>query len=147
MTPAGNYPLQNPFAPPSYNGLPDASPEGYVDIDFSYVYDVVLTASQTLLAQSVSTTNDADFEIRAIVIAFSTGTFRVRFSDSQGYYISNSMVESANILGDASSPMPVFPGLLIPAGGQIGIDIQDTSGSGNTIEILFRGVKRYRGLK
>ena len=39
-----------------------------------------------------------------------------------------------------------FPASLIPAGGRIGIDIQDTSGAQNTIELLFRGVKRYRGM-
>lgn len=136
--------LTNPLAPDAVNGMNNASPPNTVDVDFSYVYDVVLTASQFLQNQSVATTNDADFEWRATVISFSTGSFNVRFSDSQGYYLSNSLVASANILGDASSPDPVFPGILIPAGGKIGIDIQDTSGSGNTIQIVFRGVKRYR---
>jgi hypothetical protein len=136
--------LYNPFAPPSYTGLNDASPQGYVDVDFIYPYDVTLTANQFLRDQSIPTTNDADFEWRAIVISLATGTFNVRFADSQGYYLSNGMIASANILGDASSPYPVFPGILIPAGGRIGVDIQDTSGAPNTIEILCRGVKRYR---
>lgn len=136
--------LVNPYAPPAYNGFNDAAPLGFVDVDFTYPYDVVLTANQFLRDQSISTTNDADFSWRAIVIAYSTGTFNVRFADSQGYYISNGMIVSANILGDAASPYPIFPEILIPAGGRIGIDIQDTSGSGNTIELLCRGVKRYR---
>ena len=136
--------LVNPYAPPSYNGFNDAAPLGFVDVDFTYPYDVVLTGNQFLRDQSISTTNDADFSWRAIVIAYSTGAFNVRFADSQGYYLSNGMIVSANILGDASSPYPIFPEILIPAGGRIGIDIQDTSGSGNTIELLFRGVKRYR---
>lgn len=137
-------PQINPLAPPAYNGLPDNSPEGYVDVDFSYVYDVVLTANQVLTDQAVSTMNDADFAMRAVFISYSTGTFNVRFSDSQGYYLSNGLIASANLLGDASSPMPIWPEILIPAGGRIGIDITDTSGAGNTIEIVFRGVKRYR---
>ena len=136
--------LTNPLAPDVVNGFNPASPTGAVDVDFSYVYDVVLTGNQFLQNQSVATTNDADFEWRATVISFATGAFNIRFSDSQGYYLSNTLVASANILGDASSPDPVFPGILIPAGGKIGIDIQDTSGGGNTIEIVFRGVKRYR---
>ena len=136
--------LVNPFAPPPYNGFNDAAPLGFVDVDFTYPYDVVLTGNQFLRDQSMSTTNDADFSWRAIVGAFSTGAFNVRFADSQGYYLSNGMIASANILGDASSPYPIFPEILIPAGGRIGIDIQDASGSGNTIELLFRGVKRYR---
>jgi hypothetical protein len=134
----------NPYASPVDNGLNPAAPRDYVDVDFTYPYDVVLTASQFLRDQTVSTTNDADFAWRAIVLAFSTGSFNLRLADSQGYYLSNGMLASANLLGDASSPFPVFPEILIPAGGRIGIDIQDTSGNGNTIEILFRGVKRYR---
>lgn len=134
----------NPYAPPVYNGFNDASPPGYVDVDFTYPYDVTLTPNQFLRDQSVSTTNDADFEVRGIVIAYSTGAFNIRFADSQGYYLSNSMVVSANLIGDAASPSVLFPGLLIPAGGRIGIDIQDTSGNTNVIQILFRGVKRFR---
>lgn len=134
----------NPFAPPSYNGLNPAAPQGYVDVDFIYPYDVNLTASQFLRDQSISTTNDADFAWRAIVIAFATGAFNIRFADSQGFYLSNGMIASANLIGDAASPYPVFPEILIPAGGRIGIDIQDTSVAGNTIQLLCRGVKRYR---
>ena len=136
--------LVNPFAPPAYNGFNDSAPLGFIDVDFTYPYDVTLTANQFLRDQSVSTTNDADFEVRALVSAFSTGPFNLRIADSQGYYISNGMIVSANILGDASSPYPFFPGLLIPAGGRIGIDIQDTSGTTNVIQLLMRGVKRYR---
>ena len=143
MSPSSKL-LVNPYAPPVYNGFNDASPLGFIDVDFTYPYDVTLTANQFLRDQSISTTNDADFSWRAIVIAFSTGPFNIRFADSQGYYISNGMIVSANILGDAASPFPVFPEILIPAGGRIGIDIQDTSGSTNVIEILCRGVKRYR---
>lgn len=134
----------NPYAPPAYNGFEDASPKGYVDVDFVYPYDVVLTALQFLRDQSISTTNDADFAWRALVIALATGTFNIRFADSQGFYLSNGMIASANLIGDAASPYPVFPEILIPAGGRIGIDIQDTSNAQNTIEILCRGVKRYR---
>lgn len=134
----------NPFAPAVDNGLNNASPLNYVDVDFTYPYDVTLTADQFLRDQTISTTNDADFAWRALVIAFSTGAFNVRFADSQGYYLSNGMIVSANLQGDAASPYPVFPEILIPAGGRIGIDIQDTSGNTNVIELLCRGVKRYR---
>jgi len=135
--------LSNPYAPPAYNGFNDASPLGFVDVDFGYIYDVTLTAGQFLRDQTLATTNDADFAWRAIVLK-SDGSFNVRFADSQGYYLSNGMVASANLQGDAASPYAVFPEILIPAGGRIGIDIQDTSGGTNIIQILFRGVKRYR---
>ena len=136
--------LSNPFAPPCYNGLNPCTPEGYVDVDFTYVYDVVLTALQNLPNQILATTNDADFCWRATFIAVNTGAFAVRFYDSQGYAISNGYIFNGNIQGDASAPYPMFPEIIIPAGGKIGIDIVDASGAGNTIEIIFRGVKRYR---
>jgi hypothetical protein len=136
--------LVNPFASPSYNGMNNAAPEGYVDVDFTYPYDVVLTADQFLRDQSISTTNDADFCWRGLVLGFSTGAFNVRFADSQGFYLSNGMIASANILGDPASPYPVFPEIIIPAGGRIGVDIQDTSDATNTIQLLLKGVKRFR---
>lgn len=134
----------NPLAADITNGYNDAAPGTAVDYDFTYVYNVVLTGNQFLQNQSVVTTNDADFLWLGTIVASATGTFNVRFSDSQGYYFSNTLIASANIQGDASSPDPVFPSHMIIAGGRIGIDIQDTSGSGNTIQLLFRGIKRYR---
>lgn len=137
-------PTVNPYAAPVYNGiLPDA-PEGYVDVDFTYTYDVVLTALQVLNGQAISTTNDADFAWRGIIVAFNTGAFTIKFYDSQEFALSNAPIQSSNLVGDASSPFPIFPEILIPAGGRIGIDITDTSNAGNTVEILCRGVKRYR---
>lgn len=135
---------RNPLAPDVANGFNDVSPAGYVDAAFSYVYDVVLQALQALQNQSLVTTNDADFLWAATIISFATGAFNVRFADSTGYWISNSMVASANILGDPSSPDPLFPSLIIPAGGRIAIDITDTSNAVNTIQIRFVGLKRYR---
>ena len=136
--------LVNPFASPSYNGIMPNTPQGYIDVDFTYPYDVQLSANQFLRDQSISTTNDADFAWRALVIGDSTGPFNVRFADSQGFYLANGMIASANILGDPSSPYPVFPEIIIPAGGRIGVDIQDTSDATNTIQLLLKGVKRFR---
>lgn len=136
--------LPNPAAPPVYNGFNDASPQGFSDVSFDYVYDVTLTALQQLNDQTLSITNDADFVWRAMVMNEFTSTFSVRFSDSQGYYLSNGFIANANLQGDAASPYPLMHEIIIPAGGRIGIDIKDTSNATNTIQILFRGVKRYR---
>lgn len=136
--------LINPFAPPAYNGLNPAAPEGYVDVDFEYVFDIVLTGNQNLPNQVQPTLNDSDFAWRAVIINSNTGAFSVRFSDSQGYQLSSGYVLSANLQGDAASPYPIFPEIIIPAGGKIGLDLIENSGLTNTIEIGFRGVRRYR---
>jgi hypothetical protein len=46
--------------------------------------------------------------------------------------------------GTFSVQWPMFPEIVIPAGGRIGIDIQDLSAAPNTVQLAFRGVKRYR---
>lgn len=137
-------PLPNPMAPPVYSGIPDGAPPGYVDIAFDYTYDRVLTALQALTNETISINQDADFEWRGTVINFATGAFLVRFYDSQGFALSNGLIASANIVGDAASPSPMLPPIMIPAGGRISLDIVDISNAGNTIQIVFRGVKRYR---
>jgi hypothetical protein len=135
----------NPLAPPAYNGLSGDYPYGYVDVDFTYVYNVTLAANQFLRDQVLALSTDADFVWRALIAASQTGVYSVRFSDSQGYYLSNGMIPNANFLyGTVPVPYPVFPEIVLPAGGRIGIDIQDLSGAQNSIELTFRGVKRYR---
>ena len=135
----------NPFAPPAYNGLIGGYPSGYVDVDFTYVYDVVLTNAQALRDQSVPIMSDADFEWRALIQAAATGVYAIRFSDSQGYYLSNGFLLNNNFLiATVPIPFPVSPGVLFPQGGRIGIDITNLTAVNNTIQLLFRGVKRYR---
>jgi hypothetical protein len=133
----------NPYAPPAYNGIGQLDvPGGYKDQSFDYVFNVTLTASQVLQTQ-LSVENDADFPWRATVINLFTGAFSVRFSDSDDYWLSSGRIINTNIQGNPSSPYPEFPEVIIPAGGKIGIDIADLSVAENTIQILFRGVKRF----
>lgn len=135
--------LGNVYAPPGYAGLGSAGPQ-YVDLDYTYVYDVVLTANQVLPDQQVPLQTDAEFEWRVVIKASATGAFSFRFSDSQGFQLSSGYLNSSVLdSGGAANPFPIFPSLLFPKGGRIGVDIADLSGAGNTIQLLFRGVKRY----
>ena len=134
----------NPYAPPVYNGIGQASvPAGYRDVSFDYVYNPAVLTANLVRQDQLSIDNDADFCWRAIVINAFTGIFAVRFSDSDWYWLSSARITNTNIQGDPASPYPWFPEVIIPAGGRIGIDIQDLSGAENTIQMLFRGVKRY----
>jgi hypothetical protein len=131
----------NPYAPPVYNGIGEV-PVNFSHVSFDYVYDQELTALQSRLDQ-VSVQNDADFCWRAVYIAAATGAFAVQFSDSDWYQLSSGRIVSANIQGDAASPFPILPEIVIPAGGRIGINIADLSNASNTIQIVFRGAKRF----
>lgn len=133
------------YAPPAYNGLVGNAPGGFVDLDFSYVFTVTLLGNQFLRDQSMNIMTDADFLWRALQVTANTGAFNVRFADSQATYLSNAQLNWTNFFWGANAiPWPVFPQLVIPAGGRIGIDIQDLSGNPNTVELTFRGAKRYR---
>lgn len=139
-----NERIINPFAPPAYNGIVNAAPEGYIDVDFKIPFDIVVPASTELpnLARDVPT--DADFIWRATVANKQTGAYSVRFADSQGYFFADALMHYLNLSASATAPSVNGKEVVIPAGGQIGIDILDLSGAQNTIEIVFLGVKRYR---
>jgi hypothetical protein len=135
----------NPNATPVLNGLVPEFPMGYIDVSFDYVYDVTLLASQQLRDQSIPIHTDSDFVLRAIILSQATGAFSIRFNDSQGYYLSSGFMMSANFLsGTVPYPYPIFPELLFPAGSRIGIEINELSVAGNTVQMVFRGAKRYR---
>ena len=132
----------NPVAPMQARGLRDASPVGYHDIPFDYVFTVTLTALQSLQGEQQSINTDSDFMWRALVFS-SDGAFSVRFSDSQAFFLSDSEIWSANLSNDGSSPYTVFPEVPFPAGSRIGIDITDLSNAGNDVQLIFKGVKRF----
>jgi hypothetical protein len=136
--------MTNPIAPIVVNGINNSAPGGYQDQSFTYVYDVTLTANQVLQGQVLSLYTYADFLLCAIVITVQTGLFSVRFTDGQGYYLSNVLIDSYNLVGTPSDPFALLPPILYPAGGKIGIDITEGSGATNVIEIAFVGMNRYR---
>lgn len=133
----------NPYAPPAYNGIGQTGvPQGYRDGAYDYVFNISLTANQFVSTQE-SIHADSDFHWRAIVVNRATGEFSVRFSDSDWYYLSSGEIYSSNLQGDPASPYPVWPEIVIPAAGRIGVDIRDQSADDNVIQLIFRGVKRY----
>lgn len=134
----------NPYAPPAYNGLLSAAPEGFEDVDIKIPWDIVLTAGQEVTNASRDVPTDADFIWRATVANVQTGAYSVQFSDSQGYKLSTALIHYINLSASAIAPQVNGKEIVIPAGGDIGIHILELSGAGNTIQILFLGVKRYK---
>ena len=133
-----------PYAPAHLLGLGDSAPSNapYPDQSFDIPFDVSLTANQILQTSQIIE-RDADYVWRAVVLNSQTGIYRVQFDINGWYKLSSGQILNANMQSDPSSPYPIFPELVIPAGGRIGILITDLSGAPNTIEILFRGVKRF----
>jgi len=143
-----SYPL-NQFAPDAFRGIaqPPPSQLGYEDRPYDYLYvppTGALTALQILSGQTVQIQTDSDFELRAWYIATATGLFQVRIAHATGYQFSSGFILSPGISSDPSNPTVFSPQHPFPAGSRIMIDIQDLSNAGNTIQIVFKGVKRFR---
>lgn len=113
---------------------------GYRIDPYDYILPITLTALQTTQYQK-SLDTDSDFIWEAIRIPTNTGAFNVQFSDSRRYQLSDGLMPYNLYTG--GQPYALGNALVEPAGGRIIVDIVDTSGAGNTIEIVFMGAKRY----
>ena len=135
--------MLNPVSPPAVQGISDASPTGFIDVPFQYIYNIDLTSLQFLNNEVVSIFTEADFAWRGLVFS-SDGLFSVQFQDGQGYYLSAGQVLSTNMPNTPGDPWPVFPEVLYPAGGRIILSITDLSSDVNAGQLLFIGVNRYK---
>lgn len=128
FTGIGEVPLTQQAQQPAYEE-PHAIP-----------YDVTLSGSQELLQQGVFIDSDGDFILKGIV-GSQSGAYSIRFRLPSGRYWPNGYVKNTNLIGTAQFPVPVEPNVVFPAGSKVAIDIKDTSGSSNTIQILLIGSK------
>lgn len=135
--------MLNPIAPAATQGITGASPEGFIDVPFNYIYNISLTANQALSNEVVSIFTEADFAWRGLIIV-ADGLFSVQFQDGQGYYLSAGQVFSTNLANTPGDPFPLFPEVVYPAGGRLTLNITELSGDTNTGQLLFVGVNRYR---
>lgn len=108
-----------------------------------YPYNQTLTANQPLTDQTVQIDGDSDFLILGLA-SVQNGAFRLNFKANNGRYISQSSLLNANICGTGEFPVTLPKPMIVPARGRIGVDIQDVSGSNNTIEVVFIGIRLYR---
>jgi hypothetical protein len=140
------YPI-NQFAPAGQAGVPVSPDQLYDDKPYEYVYQPpngALTADQFLNPDNLTIQTDADFYAFGYYIAFATGNFQVQFIDPTGYQLMSGMINSAAISTTSSDPTVFSPTHPFPAGSKIQIIIQDLSGAANTIQIVFKGVKRFK---
>lgn len=117
--------------------------------DPNYTYEpaflplqVTLAANAPLVDQVVGPLIDADFVLTGIH-GTSTGKFTANLRLPSGRYLStNAQIQSANFMGTPQEPTD-FPPTVYPMGGQgLKIAVTDTSGAGNTIEIICSGYNR-----
>ena len=123
-------------------GAPTRAAEFFAE-PADYVLDKVLTANQEALGQATQIDADSDFVLMAIC-GFSTSTYNLRIQGPNRRYLQSAYVRNTNLVGSANFPVAFLAELYYPAGSTISVDLKDTSGSGNTIQLMFRGFRRYR---
>lgn len=133
----------NPYAPVYMSG-PAAQGDSWRDEGFDYPYQVTLTSNQSLTDQAVTMDKDAPWVMGGLLVTANTGAFTLQLYDSTQRQLFNQSIISANFfVGTEPTLFVLASGPIIPASGQFTLDIADISGAGNTIQILFRGWKRY----
>lgn len=110
-----------------------------------YVMDVSLTSGQEKTRQITQIDNDSDF-IWLATVGSSTGVYKLKLqiSGRSGRYMSSSYVNNVNYVGSANFPVPLLHEVYFSAGSSISGDFLDTSGGANTIQLLFKGIKRFK---
>lgn len=120
--------------------------EKYVEVD-PFWYSLA-PAQIAALASTVSVFNvqgDSDFLLTKLT-ATSTGTFRFQISDlACGWNYSDNFINNVNGFGTAQQPAILLHPQLILANSSIQVQLVDTSGAGNTIQLVLEGVKLFLG--
>ena len=129
----------------------------YLEKFWSYTTIFTITANGYLQPRIVLD-GDGGFLLKYLCVFYSGGAtpnyFRIRIGNSDGtqWYSgagvvagggANDRVHSTLILGNGQFPFPVIPYILFLPNGSINLDVQDTSGNSNTVEMAFHGSKLY----
>jgi hypothetical protein len=92
----------------------------------------------------VNIDRDSDFMLTG-VNGSSTGGYNLNFRLPRGRQVGSALVAAANLIGAANQPTSIGPPPVYRAGSTgPEIDLTDTSNAGNTIQIVFSGVRRLR---
>lgn len=130
-------------APPTAAPLATIPAQDFYEEPGDVVLDITLTSNQEKLRQTAQVDSDSDFLLYAL-LGTSTGAYDLRLQLPNGRYLNNSYVKSSNYVGSAQFPVPLLVPVYFPGGSSIIVDVKDTSGAGNTVQLVFKGVRRYR---
>ena len=149
-----NQAIFNPWAAPYQNGFNATSPDNCDDQDGAYVWPEtngfqVLTANEQRLETIVLDMED-DFRFSGLIWALksisegATPGFLFRIQDAQGKFISDGFVYCFAGLGTLANPWPIFPHETYHAHQRLTFEIINLLSAEQGVQLMFRGVKRYR---
>jgi hypothetical protein len=129
---------------PNCGGTGQKSP-AVIRVPFDYVFpSAVLTANQQGLQNPLQFDFDADFE-HIWTVANSTGLWSISLFDTSvgRRQFSNNPVNGENYAGSAALPFPLVEPYLWARAATALATFNDRSGSGNTVQLVFRGYKLF----
>ena len=113
--------------------------------------DFTLTASQLLTSQAVTVRGHHAYFVVLRLMATFTGAFRtqIRTSETYGYHSNglaggNDRVRNECMWGTAARPHVLAVAMIVPANSALLLDLEDISVAGNTLHLVFDGIKLYR---
>lgn len=141
VSPAGSGASGGPLSQGGTN--PNAQPQ-FVEEPANYIFTYTLTGNQSVQYVPVNIDRDSDFCLTGLN-GSSTGTFTMNFRLPSGRLICNQNVQSTNLLGTPNIPTTIGPPPIYRAGSTgPEVSLTDTSGAGNTVTIVFSGIRRLR---
>lgn len=124
--------------------MPEQQQQAITEIFYDYALPPVVVAGNAALTTQIVINQDADF-MAFWLISNSSGGFNCRFGDAgRGWYFMSGLIANVNLFGTALLPFPMLPPYTFKAQGAITIDLVDTSGAPNTIQIVFSGKKIFK---
>jgi hypothetical protein len=135
MTPTGS--------PQSQGGA--TSQPTFIEEPATYVFNYTLTALQAVTRVPVNIDRDSDFLLTGIN-GSSTGGYTLNVRLPSGRLIGSAqMVSTQFVSGAPNQPTAIGPPPIYRAGSTgPELDLTDTSGAGNTLQIIFSGIRRLR---
>ena len=115
-----------------------------------YFYDGVLTSLQLLTNQSITLRGQEMYFAIMRLMYVSTGAFRSNLytstSERYTYGTINATTDRVRVecmYGTAQRPAVLPVPMIIPGSSQIMFDLEDVSAAGNTLHLVFEGVRLY----
>jgi len=122
-----------------YNYVPCGN---YRDQAFIYAGTFTVNAGLSSFNQLISIDTDADYIVNGVVV--NTTGMDLQFLDSENYSLSSDFIPSAAFSTNFGAPFPIFPSLLLPAGGKFGVNLRNPTVGNITITVSLIGFKRFR---
>lgn len=125
-------------------GRQQAPAPTFVEEPANYVFQVNLTALQSITRIPVNIDRDADF-LWTGINGSSTGLYNINVRLPSGRLIASAIMFAANFVGTANQPTAIGPPPIYRAGSTgPELDLTDVSNAGNTIQLIFSGIRRIR---